>query len=51
MGISDRRAQGHMVLRREAFECRASELRCRRQATDSRYTLRCAKAGQRLEDT
>ncbi|KAL0308600.1 UNVERIFIED_CONTAM: hypothetical protein Sradi_5802300 [Sesamum radiatum] len=36
MGILDRRAQGHAVPRRDAFRCRASELQCRRHATDSR---------------
>ncbi|KAL0400001.1 UNVERIFIED_CONTAM: hypothetical protein Sradi_2343400 [Sesamum radiatum] len=36
MGISDRRAHGHAVPRRDAFECRASEPQCRRHAMDSR---------------
>ncbi|KAL2224344.1 UNVERIFIED_CONTAM: hypothetical protein Sindi_3072400, partial [Sesamum indicum] len=36
MGILDRRAQRHAVPRRDAFRCRASELQCRRHATNSR---------------
>ncbi|KAL2225691.1 UNVERIFIED_CONTAM: hypothetical protein Sindi_3122200, partial [Sesamum indicum] len=34
MGILDRRAQRHAVPRRDAFRCRASELQCRRHATN-----------------
>ncbi|KAL2247838.1 UNVERIFIED_CONTAM: hypothetical protein Sindi_2636100 [Sesamum indicum] len=37
MGILDRRAQRHAVPRRDAFRCRASELQCRRHATNSRW--------------
>ncbi|KAL0297866.1 UNVERIFIED_CONTAM: hypothetical protein Sangu_3175200 [Sesamum angustifolium] len=36
MGILDRRAHGHAVPHRDAFRCRASELQCRRHATDNR---------------
>ncbi|KAL2224608.1 UNVERIFIED_CONTAM: hypothetical protein Sindi_3007100 [Sesamum indicum] len=36
MGILDRRAQRHAVPRRDAFRFRASELQCRRHATNSR---------------
>ncbi|KAL0455029.1 UNVERIFIED_CONTAM: hypothetical protein Slati_0842100 [Sesamum latifolium] len=35
MSIPDRRAQGHVVLHRDVFGCRASKLQCRRHAMDS----------------